>query len=136
MHKCEVKPGPKQEFYSIDAAAAYLTIGATTIYKAVQQRQVKHARIGKSIRISHENLIRWIEGQSKDTLAEINAKNSTFCKRRDMKAHPSKRPVNGSIIWPPKTIRTIRKLARLIELKMLKGEIVGTRVSRESGKGL
>jgi excisionase family DNA binding protein len=91
MHKCQVKPRPQQEFYSIKAAAAFLTIGTTTIYKAVQQRQIKHARIGKSIRISHLNLTRWVENQTKPILAEINAKRHSHKNKKPNKAmyrHP------------------------------------------------
>jgi len=128
MNKCQVIPGPKQEFYSIEAAAAYLTIGKTTIYKAVQKRQIKHFRYGKgkSIRIKHEDLMKWVEEQAKPTLAEVEAKNynrkNKFKGRQPIRKQKRGRPP----LWPPRTIDDYRKLAKRIEKKMLKEEAIAT----------
>ena len=73
MHKYQAKPGPEQKFYSVEAAASYLTIGTTTVYKAIQQRQLKHTRFGKSIRIMHDHLMAWVTDQTMPTLKEISA---------------------------------------------------------------
>jgi excisionase family DNA binding protein len=123
MHKCQAKPGSQQEFYNIEAAAAFLTIGTTTIYKAIQQRQIKHARIGKSIRIKHDHLIQWVEEQTKPTLTEINNQNSKRHKHIIMKSHPNRKEKRGRPpLWPPTTIISLQKLAKRIEQKMLKEE--------------
>jgi excisionase family DNA binding protein len=124
MNKCQVMPGPKQEFYSINAAAAYLTIGTTTIYKAIQQCQIRHIRYGKgkSIRISHANLTQWVEEQTKPTLAELKAKEHSgqFKRRQPIRKQKRGRPP----LWPPTTIGDLRRLAKRIEKKMLKEEVV------------
>jgi excisionase family DNA binding protein len=123
MHKCQVQPGPKQEFYSVEAAAAYLTIGTTTIYKAIQKRQIKHARFGKSkgVRIAHNNLISWVEEQTKPTLAELKAKgyNGQF-KRRQPIPYTKEGRIGRPPIWPPTSITDLQSLAKRIEKKMLK----------------
>jgi excisionase family DNA binding protein len=123
MHKCQVKPGTQQEYYSIEAAAAYLTIGTTTIYKAVQKRQIKHARFGKSIRISPNNLISWVEEQTKPTLAELKAKeHSGQFKRRQPIPYKIEGRRGRPPLWPPTTITDLQRLAKRIEKKMLKEE--------------
>lgn len=119
MHKCQAEPGEQQEWYSVDAAAAYLTIGTTTVYKAIQQRQLKHARFGKSIRISHEHLCRWVQEQTRPTLAELKARGSTKFKRGQPTPYKRGR-IGRPRIWPPKEIDDYRRLAKRIEKKILK----------------
>jgi excisionase family DNA binding protein len=131
MHKCQTKPGERQNFYSIEAAAAYLTIGTTTMYKAVQQRQIKHARIGKSIRISHDNLIRWVEERTKPTLPEIQIEALRRQKTAIRQTVNKKKSMgNGTRIakvqaghWPPTTITDLQILAHQIEKRMLAEEV-------------
>jgi excisionase family DNA binding protein len=133
MNKCQVMPGPKQEFYSIDAAATYLTIGTTTIYKAIQQRQIRHVRYGKgkSIRISHNDLSKWVEEQTKPTLAELKAKkHSGQFKRRQPIPYTKEGRIGRPPLWPPTTISDLRRLAKRIEKKMLKEEATGGKTIR------
>jgi excisionase family DNA binding protein len=122
MHKCQVQPGQQQAWYSIQAAAAYLTIGQTTIRMAIRNRELKHTRFGKSIRIKHEDLIKWVEDQTKPTLAELKAKEHSgqFKRRQPIRKQKRGRPP----IWPPTTIADLRRLAKRIEKKMLKEEVV------------
>ena len=125
MHKCQVKPGQRQAWYSVEAAAAYLTIGPTAIYKAIQQRQLKHARFGKSIRISDQHLGSWVEEQTKPTVSEIELAALRKQKTAIRVARTKKatgRPYSKSKkrhIWPPTTTRDLQILAHCIEDRML-----------------
>ncbi len=123
MYKCQAEPGEKQEWYSVEAAAAYLTIGTTTIYKAIQQRKIRHVRYGegKSIRISHNDLAHWIEEQTKPTLAEINRENLKRRKNRPAGRQAIRRAKRGRPpLWPPTTTASLRRLANRIEQNILK----------------
>src|SRR5579871_3048301 len=71
MRKLQVTPGPKLEYYDVKAAASFLMIGTSTIYKAIQRRELRHVRLGKSVRISHADLEKWIWENSPPTVAEI-----------------------------------------------------------------
>ncbi len=123
MHKCQVQPGQQQAWYSIQAAAAYLTIGQTTIRMAIRNRELKHTRFGKSIRIKHEDLIKWVDEQTKPTLAELKAKeHSGQFKRRQPVPYKIEGRRGRPPLWPPKTIDDYRKLAKRIEKKMLNEE--------------
>jgi excisionase family DNA binding protein len=75
MHKRETQLAQQQPYYSIESAAAYLAIGQTTLCKAVQGRKIKHARIGKSIRISHDGLLNWVDERTMPTLKELKTRN-------------------------------------------------------------
>ncbi len=123
MYKRQTKPGLRQEYYDVEGAAAFLNIGTTTMYKAIQQRQIKHARIGKSIRISHANLTQWVEDQTKPTLAELKAKGYGHqVKHRQPIRNEKRGRLGRPPLWPPQTIEDYRKLAQRIEKKMLKEE--------------
>jgi excisionase family DNA binding protein len=119
MHKCQVKPGPEEKFYSVEAAASYLTIGTTTVYKASQQRQLKHTRFGKSSRIMHHHFMAWVRDQTMPTLKEISARDRSRAKHRQraVKVRRGRPP-----LWPPRTIDDYRKLAKHIEQKISKEE--------------
>jgi excisionase family DNA binding protein len=117
MHKSKVLPGQRQEYYSIQAAAAFLTIGQTTLYKAIEGCQIKHARIGKSIRISHDDLINWVLENTKPTLKEVKAKNASRKKTSGITGAFKHSGAAGGH-WPPQTFDDIRFLALQIEQDM------------------
>lgn len=46
---------------TVDEAAAFLRIGRNQLYDAIGRLEIPHRRIGRTIRLSRNALIQWLE---------------------------------------------------------------------------
>ena len=51
------------EILTIPQVAKYLQISKAKIYYLVQRKQIPHIKIGRNVRITESDLIKWLEKQ-------------------------------------------------------------------------
>jgi excisionase family DNA binding protein len=51
----------QQDVFTVEEAARFLRIGRNQMYAAIMRREVPHARIGRTIRLSRTAIVRWLE---------------------------------------------------------------------------
>lgn len=51
----------KEDVLTVDEAAAFLRIGRNQLYDAIGRLEIPHRRIGRTIRLSRNALIQWLE---------------------------------------------------------------------------
>jgi len=62
---------PLDEVLTVEQAAEFLKVGRNALYDAIGRGDVPHRRIGKTIRLSRYQLVRWLAGS-----CEVSAKGS------------------------------------------------------------
>lgn len=50
--------------YTVPEVAKLLKLSQSNLYKLVKREQIPHIRIGKSIRIRHADLTKWLDEQT------------------------------------------------------------------------
>ncbi len=51
----------ESDYLTIDEASAYTGIKKSTLYSKVEQREIPHYRIGRSIKFKRDDLDAWME---------------------------------------------------------------------------
>src|SRR5262245_34394024 len=69
----DTSTAPDSEVLTVDEGARFLKIGRNALYDVIGRGEVPHQRIGKTIRISRSQLVRWLAGS-----CEVAAKGSFY----------------------------------------------------------
>lgn len=77
--KCNTEASKQDELLTIQQAAEILKLSVPTIYGLVSRTEIPHAKKGKRLYFSKQELLDWVQSGRKKTNAEIAADASAYC---------------------------------------------------------
>ncbi len=79
--KSNIEVSQQDELLTIQQAAEILKLSVPTIYGLVSRTEIPHAKKGKRLYFSKQELLDWVKAGRKKTNAEIAADATAYCKK-------------------------------------------------------